>query len=80
MAHRRNSAIVVTTLFDDNGNAVEITDFAPRFKQFGRVFRPTMLVRHIRPLMVPQGLHSSAASIRSRGTAPERTRFNHIRY
>ena len=48
--YRRNSAIVVTTLFDDNGSAVEITDFAPRFKQFGRVFRPTMLVRHIRPL------------------------------
>ena len=43
--YRRNSAIVVTTLFDDNGSAVEITDFAPRFKQFGRVFRPTMLVR-----------------------------------
>ena len=48
--YRRNSAIVITTLHDDDGNAVEITDFAPRFKQFGRVFRPTMLVRHVRPI------------------------------
>ena len=45
-----NSAILVTTMRDGRGGAIEITDFAPRFKQFDRVFRPTMLVRHVRRL------------------------------
>jgi GH15 family glucan-1,4-alpha-glucosidase len=47
--YQHNSAIVVTTLFDSTGGAIEITDFAPRFKQFGRIYRPVMMVRIIRP-------------------------------
>ncbi len=46
----RNSAILVTTLYDASGAAVEVTDFAPRFKQFGRLFRPVMLVRQVKPV------------------------------
>ena len=46
----RNTAIVVTRLYDHNGGAVEVTDFAPRFEQFGRTFRPVMLVRQVRRL------------------------------
>ena len=42
-----NTAILVTTLHDEHGAAVRITDFAPRFEQFGRSFRPTTLVRTI---------------------------------
>ena len=45
-----NTAILETILYDSNGAAVRITDFAPRFKQFGRVFRPTMIVRIIEPV------------------------------
>jgi len=45
-----NTAILVTRLFDCNGGAVEVTDFAPRFGQYGRLFRPMMLVRRIRRL------------------------------
>ncbi|MEZ5670341.1 MAG: glycoside hydrolase family 15 protein [Alphaproteobacteria bacterium] len=45
-----NSAILRTRLYDGAGNAVEITDFAPRFRMFGRMFRPLTLVRRIRPL------------------------------
>lgn len=48
--YRDNSAIVETILRDRQGTAVQITDFAPRFKQFGRVFRPGMLVRQIEPV------------------------------
>ena len=40
-----NSAILVTRLYDCHGGAVEVTDFAPRFGQYGRMFRPMMLVR-----------------------------------
>jgi GH15 family glucan-1,4-alpha-glucosidase len=46
--YQDNTAILTTRLFDANGGAIEITDFAPRFRQFGRVFRPMMLVRQVR--------------------------------
>ncbi|MFW6380243.1 MAG: glycoside hydrolase family 15 protein, partial [Halorhodospira sp.] len=46
----RNTAIVVTRLYDHDGGVVEVTDFAPRFEQFGRTFRPVMLVRQVRRL------------------------------
>jgi GH15 family glucan-1,4-alpha-glucosidase len=42
-----NTAIVETTLRDSTGGAIRVFDFAPRFKRFGRVFRPPMLVRRI---------------------------------
>ena len=45
-----NTAILVTTLRDRKGNAVEIRDFAPRFSNHDRVYRPTMLVRRVRPV------------------------------
>ena len=45
-----NTAILVTTLHDKHGNAFEITDFAPRYKERGRVFRPVNIIRHIRPV------------------------------
>ena len=45
-----NSAILVTRIEDQNGNAFEVTDFAPRFKQFERMFRPPTLVRRIAPV------------------------------
>lgn len=80
--YRRNSAIVVTTLWDDHDGVVEITDFAPRFKQYGRVFRPMMMVRQVRPIS-----GSPRIRIRTRptyaygGHQPEKTRgSNHIRF
>jgi GH15 family glucan-1,4-alpha-glucosidase len=45
-----NTAILVTRLSDRHGGAIEITDFAPRFGQYGRMFRPMMLVRRIKRL------------------------------
>lgn len=49
-SYQENTAVVVTRIFDDAGNAIEITDFAPRFQTKGRMFRPTALVRRVRPL------------------------------
>ncbi len=46
----KNTAVLVTRLYDDNGGAVEITEFARRFRQLGRMFRPTMFVRRVLPL------------------------------
>ena len=41
----RNTAIVETILEDANGNAVRITDFAPRFERFERAFHPAAIRR-----------------------------------
>jgi len=46
--YERNTAILVTTLTDARGGVVEVTDFAPRFKQYGRTFRPATLIRRVR--------------------------------
>jgi len=43
-----NTAVLVTRLHDRHGGAVEVTDFAPRFTQYGRTFHPMMLVRRVR--------------------------------
>ncbi|MGI4850258.1 MAG: glycoside hydrolase family 15 protein [Janthinobacterium lividum] len=47
-AYERNSAVLVSRFADDSGNAIEVTDFAPRFYLHGRMFSPSMLVRIIR--------------------------------
>jgi len=45
-----NTAILLTRLFDRFGGSIEVTDFAPRSRQFGRTFRPMMLIRRLRRL------------------------------
>ncbi len=49
-AYVRNTAIVVTELTDGSGAKVRITDFAPRFQNYGRTFRPPQLIRIIEPI------------------------------
>ncbi|MHA1572318.1 MAG: glycoside hydrolase family 15 protein, partial [Alphaproteobacteria bacterium] len=77
-----NSAILVTRLYDSHGCGIEITDFAPRFKQYDRMYRPLMLVRHIQPLagnprirvrLRPTGANGAHKPTITRGS-------NHIRY
>jgi len=48
--YERNTAILETTLADAGGAVLSITDFCPRFRQYGRSFRPAALVRIVRPL------------------------------
>ena len=45
-----NTAIIETVLTDSHGGAVRILDFAPRFRMYGRNFRPRTLVRRIEPV------------------------------
>jgi GH15 family glucan-1,4-alpha-glucosidase len=44
------TAIVRTRMFDAQGASIEVVDFAPRYSQRGRMFRPAQLVRRVRPL------------------------------
>lgn len=80
--YRRNSAVVETCLFDRHGNSLKLIDFVPRYKQYGRIFRPINLVRLIQPLS-----GSPRITIRLRPRCDygrrkaEQTRgSNHIRY
>jgi GH15 family glucan-1,4-alpha-glucosidase len=43
-----NTAVLCTRIYDSLGGCVEITDFAPRYRQFGRMFAPMTLVRQLR--------------------------------
>ncbi|MGQ0740976.1 MAG: glycoside hydrolase family 15 protein [Alphaproteobacteria bacterium] len=45
-----NTAIVTTLLKNKHGAAVRITDFAPRYRNFGRITRPPQLIRIVEPL------------------------------
>lgn len=45
-----NTAIVETILEDEAGNALRVVDFCPRFRQYGRLFQPAMIIRRIEPL------------------------------
>jgi GH15 family glucan-1,4-alpha-glucosidase len=77
-----HTAILVTVLRDRKGGALEVRDFAPRFPSRGRMFRPTMLIRRVRPLA---GEPRARIVIRPRCTwgaaRPETTRgSNHVRF
>jgi GH15 family glucan-1,4-alpha-glucosidase len=45
-----NTAVLHTVLTDKMGQSLQITDFAPRFRSRSRFFRPTTIVRRVRPL------------------------------
>jgi GH15 family glucan-1,4-alpha-glucosidase len=81
-AYLRNTAVLVTEVTDAGGAKVEIVDFCPRYRQFGRVYRPLAFVRLVRPL---QG--AARVCIRMRPTinygekpAVRTVGSNHIRY
>ncbi len=81
-AYLRNTAIVETVLTDRDGGVVRVTDFAPRFKQYGRIFRPAQIVRRIEPLA---GLPRVTIRVRptydyGRPVVEKALGSNHIRY
>ena len=45
-----NTAILRTVLRDDKGGAIEVIDFAPRWRNNARVYRPPSIIRQVRPL------------------------------
>lgn len=61
-----NTALVETVLTDANGGSIRIIDFCPRFRLYGRIFRPPMIVRRIEPI-----------AGRPRGTVRVRPSFNY---
>lgn len=77
-----NTAILRTVLRDRHGGEVEVIDFAPRFANFGRTYRPTMLMRRVTPIageprirliLRPQDDYGRSPAATTRGS-------NHIRF
>ncbi len=77
-----NTAILETNVYDRAGNSVRITDFAPRYSDRGRTFRPMMLVRRVVPVAGRARIRVRVAPTFDYGEArPVVTRgSNHIRY
>ncbi len=77
-----STPVLVTRLYDDRGGAVEITDFAPRFRAHGRLFSPSELVRMVRPLAGSPRICLRVRPGRDYGRSrPQRTwGSNHVRY
>jgi GH15 family glucan-1,4-alpha-glucosidase len=77
-----NTPILITRLRDHQGGAIEITDFAPKFRHHGRMFSPIMLVRQIRRIAGNPRVRVRVRPARNYGR--ERTAItcgsNHIRY
>src|SRR5207247_2147400 len=46
----QDTPILVTRLFDGNGNELEITDFCPRYEERGQLVCPQLFVRQLRPI------------------------------
>jgi len=49
-SYLRNTPILVSRHSDAQGNAVEVIDFCPYFRRFGRSYRPVAFARIVRPV------------------------------
>lgn len=77
-----NTPILETVLRDRHGGAVKIVDFAPRFRQFDRHFRPTTIVRYVEPLEGSPRVTVRLRPVSEYGAETPTVTFgsNHIRY
>ncbi|GHC09177.1 glucoamylase [Thermomonas carbonis] len=81
-AYIANTAVLRTVLHDTRGGSLEIVDFAPRWRQNGRFYRPVSIVRRISPLSGNPRIRVLARPLADwGGRVPEQTwGSNHIRW
>lgn len=77
-----NSAVLVTRLSDAHGAVIEVTDFAPRFRQYGRMFTPMMLIRQLRRVQGAPRIRLTVRPACEYGKRPTEATYgsNHVRY
>ena len=77
-----NTAVLRTVLHDSRGGSVEILDFAPRWRQNGRFYRPVSLIRRVTPLAGTPRIRVRARPLADWGARiPDSTwGSNHIRW
>jgi GH15 family glucan-1,4-alpha-glucosidase len=80
--YERNTAVLETTLTDQHGAIVSITDFCPRLRQYDRNYRPAMLVRLVRRVAGRPRLRMLLAPAEDYGARPRPSiaGSHHIRY
>ncbi|MGH8125606.1 MAG: glycoside hydrolase family 15 protein [Rhodanobacteraceae bacterium] len=80
--YRDNSAVLVTTLTSKHGARVEITDFAPRYKQHERTFHPMQILRRVRPLSGSPRIALRMRPLTGYGACKPESTFgsNHMRF
>ncbi|WFL77787.1 glycoside hydrolase family 15 protein [Altererythrobacter arenosus] len=78
----RNTPNLLTTLEAEDGSAVEILDFCPRFERSGRMYRPVAFVRIVRPIAGSPRITVRLKPMRDYGEklAKGTNGTNHIRY
>ncbi|HTT40675.1 MAG TPA: glycoside hydrolase family 15 protein [Burkholderiales bacterium] len=81
-AYVTNTPVLATRLYARDGSAVEITDFAPRFRQYGRMFCPMMIVRRVRRLAGSPRIRMRVRPAHSWGAQRAALTYgsNHIRF
>ena len=81
-SYLRNTPILVTRIVDGAGAALEITDFCPRYRQYGRVYRPLAFVRTVRPVVGAPRIRIRLRPTSNYGEhlTPQTVGSNHIRY
>ncbi|WP_045767153.1 glycoside hydrolase family 15 protein [Xanthomonas albilineans] len=77
-----NTAILRTVLRDTHGGSVEVIDFAPRWRNNGRFYRPVSIIRQVRPLTGNPRIRVLARPLADWGAhKPESTwGSNHVRW
>lgn len=78
----RNTPILVTRLEAEDGSAVEVLDFCPRYEHKGRMYRPVAISRIVRPVAGNPRIRVVLRPMRDYGAAVAQTTHgsNHIRY
>jgi len=73
---------ILCTEFRATDGQLRVTDFAPRFYQYDRYFRPLMLVRKIEPLQGHPRIRVTCMPVADYGNSAPEVTFgsNHIRY
>ena len=81
-SYERNTPILVTRLEAEDGSAVEIRDFCPRFERSGRMYRPVAYTRIVRPVAGTPRLKVVLRPMKHYGAqlADTTNGTNHIRY
>lgn len=73
---------VLCTEFTSNNGAFRVTDFAPRFEQYERNYKPLMLIRKLEPIDGTPNLKISCKPVGDYGSVVPEVHFgsSHLRY
>lgn len=78
----QNTNILQTTISLPGGESFQITDFCPRFEQYGRIYRPAAFFRIVAPLRGSPAIRVTLHPVAGWDKAPLRPSrgSNHLRY